>query len=104
MPGSDAIDVVEIEGVTTVTVRGDFDALVADGFVSAALKGAGPVQVDLIHVTFLDSAGLSAMAQVVAALDGEDRALTVVDASAIARRVIGICAMDELLGLGPPAG
>jgi len=102
MSPSDPVDAQMDGGVTSVTVRGDFDALIADRFVNAALLGNGPVEVDLGAVTFLDSAGLSAMAQVVAALEGEDRRLRVVDASSIARRVIDICGMEELLGLGPP--
>ncbi len=101
MSSSDAIDVVVADGSTVVTVHGEFDMLLADRFVSSSLAGDGPVEVDLTAVTFLDSAGLSALAQVAAALDGEGRSLRVLDASIIARQVIGICGMDDLLGLGP---
>ncbi len=51
----------------SVTVHGEVDSMTAPGLRDCLLEalsrpGSGPVEVDLSRVTFLDSAGLSALA------------------------------------------
>ena len=104
---SATVGILEFGDVTLVKVTGEFDAQVADMFVASTMRGSGDVEVNLAEVTFLDSAGLSALAQAVAALDGEGRRVRVSCASPIVRQVIEICVMTELLGLDseqPPRG
>ncbi|GAB3360498.1 STAS domain-containing protein [Modestobacter lapidis] len=65
-----------------ITVVGEVDSSTAPGLrqcLLAALErpGAAPVEVDLSQVTFLDSAGLSALATAHRAAVGADRVLRV---------------------------
>jgi len=64
----------------TVTVTGEVDSLTAPGLRSCLLEvlgrgGASPVEIDLREVTFLDSAGLSALATAHRAAEAADRRL-----------------------------
>jgi len=65
---------------TTVCVTGEVDAITAPGLRSCLLEvvarpGTGPVEVDLRGVTFLDSAGLSALATAHRAAEAAGREL-----------------------------
>ena len=66
----------------SVTVTGEVDASTAPGMRGALLAavahgGSGPVRVDLSGVTFLDSAGLAALAAAHRAAQGAGRELRV---------------------------
>jgi anti-anti-sigma factor len=98
----DAVSAVEVlvdDGVTWVTVLGEFDRDLAAGFASAAGRGDGAVVVDLAHVTFLDSGGISVLINAVRALAVEGRTLRVINAAPLAGQVLEISGLEDLLGI-----
>jgi anti-anti-sigma factor len=98
----DAVSAVEVlvdDGVTRVTVLGEFDRDLATGFASAAGRGDGAVVVDLAQVTFLDSGGISVLINAVRALAVEGRTLRVMNAAPLAGQVLEISGLEDLLGI-----
>jgi anti-sigma B factor antagonist len=99
MASSDAVEVATANGSTLVVVTGEFDLVLADEFELKAIAGDGAIHVSLSAVTFLDSAGVRALVNVHNTAAGEGRALRVVDANPVVRRVLEICELEELLGI-----
>ncbi len=81
---------------TRVVATGEIDLFSVARFraaLAAAAARGGPVEVDLSGVTFLDAAGLSALA--VARRDTDGR-LTVVGAQGVVRRILELTGFIEI--------
>jgi anti-anti-sigma factor len=88
--------VVNVEGdvdIATVTTLDD----VLDGHVAAAWE----LWVDLSRVTFLDSHGLRALLRTHAALEEQDRRLTVICPTGPVRRILAVSGADTILDVFP---
>lgn len=82
--------VVALEGEIDMSVRAEVTAALR----AAALEGSGPVVVDLSAVTFMDSSGLSAIADLVGAVDG--RAVHLRGPRPPVLRVLELCGLDQV--------
>lgn len=84
-----------------VVVQGEIDAATAPTLTAdlarAVSAGAGPVEVDLSAVTFIDSSGLRAL--IVARRDAEaaGQTLRIVEASDVVTRLLDVTGLTETL-------
>ncbi len=89
-------------GVTIASLHGEFDAHHSDGFLEELSKVApGPdgLVLDMSGVTFLDSAGISALVRL--REQSSDGSLTIANPSTPVHRVLGIVGLLETFGLDP---
>src|SRR5207249_7933932 len=85
-----------------VTVTGDVDIATAPQLAEYLVGFTdGPVTVDLSQVSFLDSSGMHALLAAHRQLERRDSRLTIRGATPIARRVLQISGLDQLLNLEP---
>jgi anti-sigma B factor antagonist len=93
-----AVHVAVNDGLTTVTVTGEFDRALAPKFAREAACAAGNVEVDLSQVTFIDSSGISALLRLANAVRDDGRSFRVVKQSARVRRVLDLAGLEDALG------
>jgi anti-anti-sigma factor len=92
-------------GVVVVWLRGEHDSS-TDGALRRTLGraiapgGAGLV-LDLSEVTFMGASTLEVIARAREFLRQQSASLTVRSPSALVRRIISVCGLDDLLGPGP---
>ena len=94
----------EVCGCAVLGVAGDIDVATASGFRAALLEAverSDRLVVDLSGVTFLDCAGLSALAAVVRHMRATGGSLRLVGATGIVGRVIGLTRLDEVVVVEP---
>lgn len=95
-PGPDAV-VVWLRGEHDVSTDGALRRTLARAI---APGGAGLV-LDLSEVTFMGSSTLEVIARTREFLRQQSASLTVRSPSALVRRIISVCGLDDLLGPGP---
>ena len=88
---------------TRYVVRGEADADNCGELGAALLDGkvAGPVELDLSGLSFLDSSAVSELLRVHGILEADDIALRIVDPSPAVHRVLEITGLLELFGVEP---
>ncbi len=89
------------DGVTVATLQGDFDAHHSDTILAELAKiepGPSGLVLDMSDVTFLDSAGISAL--ITLREQSPNGSVTIARPSAPVERVLGIVGLLELFGLG----
>lgn len=109
-PFAAGLDVsVSAEGATTVlAVRGEADVATLPALVGAFARiiadGAGDVVVDLAQLEFMDTATIRAVVRARAVLAGDGRQLTLRSPSRIARRILAVFGLTQLVSPVAPAG
>jgi anti-sigma B factor antagonist len=97
-----------VVGSVTVTVSGELDALESDRFCQVVVSSAGPdvhaVVLDLTEVTFVGSAGISAMIRALKTLDERQVELTVDGRSPLVDHVLEITGLSERFVPRPASG
>jgi anti-anti-sigma factor len=91
--------------VAVVAASGEIDITVAEGFrdalLSALSAGAAALIVDLTSVTFLDSAGVTALVRAARQAAVTDTALRLAVAAPPVLRILDIVGIDRLIGVYP---
>ncbi len=86
---------------TVVMLRGEHDCSTASGLAemlsSAAALDDADLVVDLGDVTFMDASTLSVLVAIRVALGRQERSLTLRAPSNMARSVLGICGLSDLI-------
>lgn len=97
------VDHTEARGHVVVRVRGEIEALTAPRLADAVTEALGrgrPVVVDLTDVTFLDSAGLTALIRVTETAEGRGEPLRLaIDHNRPVIRPIQITGLEHRLSL-----
>lgn len=90
-----------MNGTATIVVEGELDIYTAPALVAcldqATESGDGPVVIDVASMSFIDSRGLSAIAQAVRQLGG--RPLVLRSPSSSTRKVLDISGLSSLVQL-----
>ncbi|HTH06283.1 MAG TPA: STAS domain-containing protein [Ilumatobacteraceae bacterium] len=85
----------------TLAVRGELDAAtgpsLSDAVTALSSDGVARLVIDLDHVTFVDSRGLSALLESYGAATERDTAFAVVNLQPAVRRLFRITGVDTLL-------
>jgi anti-anti-sigma factor len=96
-----------MEGETVrISLVGELDTATAPRFheeAPAALDGAGAVIVDCAALTFVDSKGIAALLQLKLCADQHQIELQVQNVSAMARRVLDILGLLDILEVQMPS-
>lgn len=100
------VDVTELDGRTLVTLTGELDGVSVPPLQDrlaylADDQLAGDLVVDISGVTFLDSTALTLLILLHNRLASTGHQLTVTGPSPMARRVVEITKLDELLHIEP---
>jgi anti-sigma B factor antagonist len=102
-----AVDVVESTGALRIRVRGEVDMACApellDTLLAADVPSGGTLVVDLAGVTFMDSAGISALVEAHRQREASGVALRVVEVPPLIAKMLRITGVDPYLDVSPAA-
>ncbi|MEZ5228462.1 MAG: STAS domain-containing protein [Acidimicrobiales bacterium] len=90
------------DGVTVAVLQGEFDAHHSDGVLEELAKvepGPGGLVLDMSGVSFLDSAGISALIRL--REQNPEGTVSITNPSTPVKRVLGIVGLLEIFGLDP---
>ena len=109
-PGPDDLEVVVAvsDGVATVTVQGEIDAVTGERFSEALAEAIATsetgIVIDMHEITFFGSEGVRAIVDARRLAADAGRTVAVARPSPVVKRLFGIIGLDELVRSGPAGG